>query len=89
MGIILTLLLGGLAGWIASRLLNRDNDMGVFLNIALGIVGAVLANWLLAPIFDASARLDTVSLSGFLMSVLGATVLLAIINLFTIRRIRQ
>lgn len=89
MGIILTLLLGGLAGWIASQILNRDNEMGIFLNIALGIVGAFLANWLLAPIFDASARLDTVSVSGFLMSVLGATVLLAIINLVTLKRLRR
>lgn len=88
MGILLTLILGGLAGWIASKLLNRDHEMGIILNIALGIVGALLANWLLAPIFDKSAQLDTVSFSGFLMSVLGATVLLAIINLITTRRVR-
>lgn len=89
MGILLTLLLGGLAGFIASKILNRDQDMGVILNIVLGIVGAFLANWLLAPIFDASARLDTLSLSGFLMSVLGAIVVLGLYNLVTLKRVQK
>jgi uncharacterized membrane protein YeaQ/YmgE (transglycosylase-associated protein family) len=88
MGILLTLILGGLAGWIASKILNRDQEMGIILNIVIGIVGAFLANWLLAPIFNTSAQLDQVSVSGFLMSVLGATVLLAIINLITRKRVR-
>lgn len=88
MGFLLTLLLGGLAGWIASLLLNRNEGMGVLLNIVVGIVGAFLANLLLAPLFGVSAQLDEFSLSGFLMSVLGAVVLLAIVNLFTRRSIR-
>lgn len=89
MGILLTLLLGGLAGFIASKILNRDQDMGIILNIVLGIVGAFLANWLLAPLFDASARLDTLSLSGFLMSVLGAIVVLGAYNLVTLKRVKK
>lgn len=88
MSIILTLILGGLAGWIASMILNRDGDLGVFWNIIVGIVGAALANWLLAPLFGVPATLDQLSLGGFLMSVLGATVLLAIVNLITRKRIR-
>lgn len=89
MGIILTLLLGGLAGFIASKILNRDQEMGVLWNIVLGIFGAFLANWLLAPIFDATARLDTLSLSGFLMSVLGALVVLGVYNLVTLKRVQK
>lgn len=88
MGILLTIVLGGLAGWIASLLMNRDAEQGVLLNIVVGIVGALLANWLLTPVLGVSAVLDQVTVWGFLMSVLGAVVLLAIVNLVTRRRLR-
>lgn len=81
MGLILTLILGGLAGWIASMIVGRDGQMGVFLNIIVGIVGAFLANLLLAPLLGVNAVLDSISLMGFLVAVAGATILLAIVNL--------
>jgi uncharacterized membrane protein YeaQ/YmgE (transglycosylase-associated protein family) len=88
MGLLLTLLLGGLAGWLASKLMNRDAEQGVILNIVVGIVGAFLANLLLAPLFGVTARLDEVSLSGFVLSVAGAVILLALVNLATRRSLR-
>lgn len=88
MGLLLTLILGGLAGWIASMIMNRDAQQGVLLNIVVGIVGAFLANLLLAPLFGVEAELGSLTLAGFLMSVAGAVVLLAIVNLFTRRSIR-
>ncbi len=88
MGIILTLILGGLAGWLASIILNRNENQGIFLNIVVGIIGAFLANWLLAPLFGIPAVLNELSLSGFLMSVAGSIVLLAIVNLITRRSLR-
>ncbi len=88
MGLLLTLILGGLAGWLASIILNRNEGMGIILNIVVGVVGAFLANLILAPLFGVSAKLDELSLSGFLMSVVGAVVLLAIVNLFTRKSIR-
>ncbi len=88
MGLILTLILGGLAGWLASLVVNRDSEQGVLLNILVGVVGAFLANLLLAPLFGVSAVLDQVTVGGFVMAVLGAVVLLAIVNLFTRKRLR-
>lgn len=88
MGLILTLILGGLAGWLASLIMNRDANQGVLLNIVVGIVGAFLANLLLAPLFGVSAELGSLTLAGFLMSVAGAVLLLAIVNLFTRRSVR-
>ena len=88
MGLLLTLLLGGLAGWLASLVMNRDAEQGVLLNIVVGVVGAFLANLVLAPLLGVNAVLDQVTLWGFLMSVLGAVVLLAIVNLFTRNRLR-
>lgn len=88
MGILFIIILGGLAGWLASVAMNRDAQQGVFLNIVVGIVGAFLANVLLAPLLGAEAVIDEPSLAGFFMAVLGSVLLLAIVNLFTRRSIR-
>lgn len=88
MGILITIILGGLAGWIASKIMYRDAEQGVLLNIVVGIVGAFLANLLIAPLIGAEAVLSSFTFAGFLMAVLGAVVLLAIVNLFTRRSIR-
>lgn len=88
MGLLLTLILGGVAGWLASMVMNRDAQQGIVLNVIVGIVGAFLANLLLAPLFGVSATLDQITLPGFLMAVVGAVVLLAIVNLFTRRSLR-
>lgn len=88
MGLILTLVLGGFAGYLASLLVNRDQSMGILANIVVGIIGAFLANVFLAPLLGVSAVLSTVTLGGFLMAVLGAVLLLVIVNLFTRRSIR-
>lgn len=82
MGLLITLILGGLAGWIASMLMGRDGQMGVLMNVIVGIVGAFLANVLLAPLLGVGARLDTLSLEGFLVAIGGAVILLALVNLF-------
>ena len=88
MGLLLTLILGGLAGWLASILMNRDQEQGLFLNVVVGIVGAFLANLLLAPLLGIPAVLDQITLWGFFMAILGAVMLLAIVNLFTRNRLR-
>ncbi len=83
MGLILTLILGGLAGWIASMIMNRDQSMGIVANVIVGILGAILANWVIAPIFGYPAVLDRVDFFGFLLAVLGAVGLLLVFNLLT------
>lgn len=88
MGILITILLGGLAGWLASIVMNRNANQGILLNIVVGIVGAFLANLVIAPLIGVRASLGEFSLAGFLMAVLGAVVLLAIVNLATRRSIR-
>lgn len=45
LGFFGSILIGGIAGWIASRIMNAST--GIIANIALGIVGAMVANWLL------------------------------------------
>jgi uncharacterized membrane protein YeaQ/YmgE (transglycosylase-associated protein family) len=88
MGLILTIILGGIAGWIASKIMRTDGEQGVLLNIVVGVIGAFLANAVLAPVLGVGAVLDRITVVGFLMAVLGAVVLLAIVNLFRKGQVR-
>jgi uncharacterized membrane protein YeaQ/YmgE (transglycosylase-associated protein family) len=82
MGIILMLVVGGILGWLASMVMRTDAQQGIFLNIVVGVVGAVLGGFLLSPLIGGtpitSGALDIRSL---LVSFLGAVILLAIVNL--------
>ena len=81
--ILITIIVGGLIGWIASMIMRTNAQQGVILNIVVGIVGALLAGLLLAPLFGTgSITQGDFSLSGLLISLVGAVILLAIVNLF-------
>lgn len=89
MNFILWLIVGGLIGWVASKIMNTDAQQGVGLNIVVGIVGALLAGWLITPLIGgATINQGDFSLSGLVISLLGAIVLLAIVNLFRRGRAR-
>lgn len=88
MGIITTLILGGLVGWLASIVMLRDAQLGVFGNIVVGMLGAVLANLLIAPLLGYHATVGGLDLVGLFIAFLGACGILAIVNLFTRRSIR-
>ena len=76
-GILVWLVVGGVVGWLASLIMRTDAQQGIILNIVVGIVGAFLAGLILG-----GGSLDpTVGLESFLYSLLGAVVLLAIVNL--------
>lgn len=80
---IIWLIVGGLIGWIASMIMRTDAQQGLLLNIIVGIVGAFLGGFLLAPLFGTGTiNSNDFSLSGLLVSLLGAVILLAIVNLF-------
>lgn len=81
MSIIVLLVVGGLIGWVASMIM-RDNS-GLILNIVIGIVGAILAGFIITPLIGgAPITSGVISIQSILVSLLGAVVLLAIINLF-------
>lgn len=83
MNLILWLIIGGILGWIASIVMHTNAQQGIFLNIVVGIVGALLAGFLLAPLFGVGTiNQNNFSLPGLLVSLLGAIILLAIVNLF-------
>lgn len=90
MGILIWLIVGGVIGWLASLIMKTDAQQGIFLNIIVGIVGAFLGGWLggLLGIGGSDINEGNFSLSGLLLSLIGAIVLLAIVNLFRRGRVR-
>lgn len=88
MGWIIAIIVGGVAGWLASMVMARDASMGIFLNIIVGIIGAVIGNLLAGPLFGINTTIQTFNLPGFLVAIVGAIVLLAIVNLIQRGRVR-
>lgn len=86
---IVWLILGGVIGWIASIVMRTNAQQGLFLNIVVGIVGAMLAGFLISPLVGvATINQNDFSLAGLLVSFLGAVVLLAIVNFLRRGRVR-
>lgn len=82
MNFIIWLVMGGLVGWFASKIMNTDAQQGIFLNIFVGIVGAFLAGYLISPLVGVpTINQDAFSLGALLVSLVGAIILLAIVNL--------
>ena len=79
MGWIIAIIVGGIIGWLASLVMNRDASMGIFWNIIVGIVGSFIGG---------GATLTEFSVPGLLMSLLGAIVLLGIANMVQRGRVR-
>ena len=88
MGWIIAIVVGGVAGWLASIVMRRDASMGIFWNIVVGIIGALLGNAVLAPLLGFGGSIQTFDLGAFAIAILGAIVLLAIVNLVQRGRVR-
>src|SRR5215204_6560670 len=83
MNFIIWLVVGGLIGWVASMIMRTDGQQGIFLNIVVGIVGAFLGGWLISPLVGVpTINQDAFSVGALVVSLLGAVILLAIVNLF-------
>jgi uncharacterized membrane protein YeaQ/YmgE (transglycosylase-associated protein family) len=82
MNFIIWLVVGGLIGWIASKIMKTDAQQGLLLNVIVGIVGSFLGGLLLSPLFGVGSLNQGFSLPAALISLGGAVILLAIVNLF-------
>jgi uncharacterized membrane protein YeaQ/YmgE (transglycosylase-associated protein family) len=78
MGIIVWLIIGGVVGWLASIIMRTDGQQGILLNIVVGIVGAFVGGLIFGRgnINNAGLTLTT-----FIVSLVGAIILLAVVNL--------
>ena len=82
MGLLMTALVGGIIGWLASMVMKTNAQMGMIANVVVGIVGANLGGWLAGLIGIAPVS----ALAGLLVAVVGASVLIAILKALNILR---
>ena len=79
---IVWLVIGGLIGWVASMIMRTDGQQGIFLNVIVGIIGAALGGWFISPLVGVGTiNQGAFSFGALVVSLLGAIVLLAIVNL--------
>ena len=82
MNLIIWLIVGGIVGWLASIVMKRDAQQGIILNIVVGIVGAFLAGLFISPLLGIpNINSGSLSVGSLLVSLVGAVILLAIVNL--------
>lgn len=79
---IVWIVVGGILGWLASLIMSTDRQQGTLLNIIVGIVGAFLGGLLISPLLGVGTiNQGDFSIGALLVSLLGAVILLAIVNL--------
>ena len=89
MNFIIWLVVGGLIGWIARMIMKTDAQQGMILNVVVGIVGSLLGGLVLAPFIGGQSLLSgALDIRSLLVALLGAIILLAIVNLFTRKSLR-
>ena len=82
MNLIILLIVGGILGWLASIVMRTDGQQGIIMNVVVGIVGAMLAGFLVTPLLGGSPITSgALDIKSLFVSFLGAVVLLAIVNL--------
>lgn len=82
MNFIIWLIVGGIIGWLASMIMKTDAQQGVILNVVVGIVGAMLGGWFISPLVGVpTINQDAFSIAAMMVSLVGAVILLAIVNL--------
>lgn len=86
MGIILLIIIGAIAGFIARAIVPGKDDIGIIPTIVLGIVGSFIGGFLGAVIFGKDALDGLLQPSGIIGSIIGAVIALVIYNAVTGRK---
>lgn len=87
MGWIIAIIVGGIAGWLASKVMGRDASMGIIANVVAGCVGSVVGNFI-ANRFGIVGSVKEFSLTGLVVAFFGAVIVLAVLNLIQRGRMR-
>lgn len=89
MNFIIWLIAGAVIGWLASIIMHTNSQQGLLLDIVVGVIGAFVAGFFLTPLFGISTiNQNNFSAPALLVSLGGAIVLLAVVNLFRRGRVR-
>jgi uncharacterized membrane protein YeaQ/YmgE (transglycosylase-associated protein family) len=79
---IVWIVMGAIIGWLASMIMRTNAQQGFLMDIVVGIVGSFIGGWLAGIFGFGDADLTTFDIPSLLFALLGAIVLLAIVNLF-------
>jgi len=80
MGIIVTLIIGGVVGWLGSLIMKTDAQMGIIANIVVGIVGSLIGFWIAGQLgFGESGAVIR-----WLIAIGGAIVLIAVLKMLKV-----
>jgi uncharacterized membrane protein YeaQ/YmgE (transglycosylase-associated protein family) len=76
MGFIISLIIGGIVGWLASIVMKTNAQMGLIANVLVGVAGAALGSWLAKAVGIAPAG----GIMGFIVAIAGAALLIVILR---------
>lgn len=82
MSFIIALVIGGVIGWLASKVMNTDAQQGVFLNIVVGCVGSFLGRFLFGWLVPGTGLRNGIDIPSLGVAFVGAVILLGVVNLF-------
>ncbi|MBX4201677.1 GlsB/YeaQ/YmgE family stress response membrane protein [Candidatus Saccharibacteria bacterium] len=80
MNLILWIIFGALAGWIASMIMKTNAEQGAIANVVVGIVGAVIGGWVARTLIGADVT--GFNITSLIIAIVGAIILLAILRAF-------
>jgi uncharacterized membrane protein YeaQ/YmgE (transglycosylase-associated protein family) len=85
MNLIIYLIFGAIVGYVASRLMGTNSQQGPFLDVVVGIIGALLAGYIVTPLLGIGTINDAITIPTLLVTLLGSVILLWIVK--QIRRV--
>lgn len=77
MSFLIWLIVGGILGWLSCLVMRNESKQSVLLHVIVGIIGAFVGGWVISPLLDVHT-----SFGSMVVSLIGAIILLAIMNLF-------
>jgi len=88
MGWIITIIIGGIIGWLASLIMGTDVEQGLLANILIGIIGSLLGKWIFSDVLGIGGAVVAGSFSiwGVIWGIIGAVILIAILKLLHVFR---
>ena len=87
MNLIIYLIVAAVIGWVATEIMHDRSNL--LINIIVAIIGAFLAGYFLSPFFHVGTINDAITVPTMLVTLLGAIILLAVVNLFRGRSFRR
>ena len=75
MNLLITLIIGGIVGWLGSIVMKTNAQMGIIANVIVGIVGAAIGTWIAAQL-----GLATTGIAGWIVAVVGAMILIGVLK---------